>query len=62
MSTIITSATPEQQKIIDNQGNTIVIANPGTGNTTTLALKVMGLLESGIHPEEILCITFTAKE
>ena len=28
--------TPEQQKIIDNEGNTIVIANPGTGKTTTL--------------------------
>jgi len=52
---------PEQQAIIDSKENTMVVSNPGTGKTTTLALKVMDLLESGVNPEEILCITFTAK-
>ena len=40
MSSSITGPTPEQQKIIDNDENTIVIANPGTGKTTTLSFKV----------------------
>ena len=53
--------TPEQQAIIDSKESTIVVSNPGTGKTTTLALKVIDLLENGVNPEEILCITFTTK-
>ena len=53
--------TPEQQKIIDNVGNTIVIANPGTGKTTTLSFKIISLLENNVEPEDILCITYTEK-
>lgn len=52
---------PEQQKILEYTGNMIVISNPGTGKTTTLALKVVKLLEDGVLPEKILCITFTEK-
>ena len=51
----------EQQAIIDSKESTIVVSNPGTGKTTTLALKVIDLLENGVNPEEILCITFTTK-
>jgi DNA helicase-2/ATP-dependent DNA helicase PcrA len=53
--------TPEQQAIIDSKEDTIVVSNPGTGKTTTLALKVIDLLENKVNPEEILCLTFTAK-
>ena len=52
---------PEQQAIIALKENTIVTSNPGTGKTTTLSLKVIDLLENGVKPEDILCITFTAK-
>jgi len=41
--------------------DTIVVSNPGTGKTFTLALKVMELLQSHVEPEDILCITFTEK-
>ena len=51
----------EQQAILNAKGNVMVISNPGTGKTTTLALKVLNLLKNGVEPEEILCITFTAK-
>ena len=51
----------EQSEIISSDKNTIVISNPGTGKTTTLSLKVINLLESGVKPEDILCITFTDK-
>ena len=51
----------EQKAILASKGNTMVVSNPGTGKTTTLGLKVMDLLESGVDPEEILCITYTEK-
>ena len=51
----------EQQAIINSKENTMVVSNPGTGKTTTLALKVIDLLENKVDPEEILCLTFTAK-
>lgn len=59
----ITKITPseEQQAIIDSKEDTMVVSNPGTGKTTTLALKVINLLENKVNPDEILCITFTAK-
>ncbi len=40
---------------------TLVIANPGTGKTTTISNEVVDLLESGTDPHSILCITFTNK-
>ena len=51
----------EQKDIIHSDKNTIVVSNPGTGKTTTLSFKVIKLLEDGVNPEDILCITFTAK-
>ena len=51
----------EQQKIVDSTKNTIVVSNPGTGKTFTLSHKVIKLLEQGVNPEDILCITFTTK-
>ncbi|MEM0139653.1 MAG: ATP-dependent DNA helicase [Ferroplasma sp.] len=41
--------------------NTLVIANPGTGKTTTIADEISRLLEEGTDPKSILCITFTNK-
>ncbi len=41
--------------------NILVIANPGTGKTESLATRVIELLKAGIPEKEILCITFTAK-
>ena len=53
--------TDEQRAIVETDEDTIVISNPGTGKTFTLALKVIRLLENGVDPEDILCITFTDK-
>lgn len=38
-----------------------IAAGAGTGKTTTLALRVVALIRSGIEPGEILGITFTNK-
>ena len=51
----------EQKAILAVKKDTIVISNPGTGKTTTLGFKVVDLLDSGVKPEDILCITFTEK-
>ena len=49
MSSSITGPTPEQEKIIDSDENTIVIANPGTGKTTTLSFKIINLLKQNVE-------------
>ena len=51
--------TDEQKAIVETDEDTIVVSNPGTGKTTTLSARVVKLLEDGVKPEEILCITFT---
>ena len=53
--------TKEQQKIIKDTGDVIVVANPGTGKTTTLSFKIIELLKNNVSPEDILCITYTEK-
>ncbi len=39
--------------------NTLIIANPGTGKTMTIAENVVNLIANGTNPSDILCITFT---
>ncbi|AAT43830.1 ATP-dependent DNA helicase [Picrophilus oshimae] len=39
--------------------NTLIIANPGTGKTMTIAESVARLIFNGEDPSSILCITFT---
>lgn len=51
----------EKKEIITCPGNVLVTANPGTGKTLLLAYKYIHLLEKGIDPEDILCLTFTRK-
>lgn len=51
----------EKLKIIEQDGNILVTANPGTGKTKLLTYKYLYLLEKGYKPEDILCLTFTTK-
>ena len=53
--------TDEQKASVETEEDAIVVSNPGTGKTTTLSAKVVKLLEDGVKPEDILCITFTVK-
>ena len=55
------SINKEKQQIIDTSGNILVTANPGTGKTLLLAHKYLSLIEDGIKPKEILCLSFTEK-
>lgn len=51
----------EKKQIINCSGNVLVTANPGTGKTLLLAHKYVHLIQNGVKPEEILCLTFTRK-
>jgi DNA helicase II / ATP-dependent DNA helicase PcrA len=51
----------EKKQIIETPGNVLVTANPGTGKTLLLAFKYIHLLNQGLKPEDILCLTFTNK-
>ncbi|MBU4421353.1 UvrD-helicase domain-containing protein [Candidatus Parcubacteria bacterium] len=50
----------QQNEIIRSIDGAYLISAPvGTGKTTVLAERVITALNSGIRPEEILCLTFT---
>jgi len=55
------SINKEKQEIIKLDGNVLVTANPGTGKTRLLSYKYVDLINKGIPPEQILCLTFTHK-
>lgn len=51
---------PDQQEVIDSRdGEICLVAGPGTGKTATLVARHEALVDSGVRPEEILCVTFT---
>ena len=53
--------TDEQQKIIDCPGNMVVIANPGSGKTYTLSIKIKKILEVLSINKGIIAISHTNK-
>ena len=49
-----------QKKVIKNKSkNLLVIAGAGSGKTLTIIYKIKHLVNKGVNPNEILCITFT---
>ncbi len=62
MSTILQLSTQQKKIIEENRSKFVVKASAGTGKTTVLVQRyLMHVLERGISPENILCITFTKK-
>ena len=53
--------TEEQQKIIDYNGNLAVIADPGSGKTYTLAIKIQKILENLPNYKGVIAISYTNK-
>lgn len=49
----------QQQVIAVDKGVWRVLAAAGSGKTQTVAARVAKLIEDGVKPEEILCITFS---
>ncbi|MCR4620968.1 MAG: UvrD-helicase domain-containing protein [Clostridiales bacterium] len=51
---------PQQQRVIDSRGkNLLVSAAAGSGKTTVLVERVLGLVRDGVDIENILIVTFT---
>ena len=44
-----------------NKGPLLVVADPGSGKTRIIIERITHLINSGIQPNEILCLTFTKK-
>jgi len=50
----------KQQECIDNiDGKYLVLAGPGTGKTFTITRRIKKMLEQGIKPERILCLSYS---
>jgi ATP-dependent helicase/nuclease subunit A len=55
----IRQRTPSQLSASAPEASVWVSANAGTGKTGVLVDRISRLLLSGVHPEQILCLTFT---
>lgn len=62
MSSSSVKLNAEQQQAVDHHyGACLVTAVPGSGKTTTLTQRVLKLMDRGVDPRAICCITFTNK-
>lgn len=53
---------PEQLQAVEHfDGPCIVVATPGSGKTRVLTQRVVKLIQKGVKPENLLCLTFTNK-
>lgn len=59
LSTEFERLNDEQKHAVRTEGNTVVLAGPGSGKTDTLVIKVAHLLSTSIKPPRgLACITF----
>jgi len=50
---------PEQRAAVEADGNTVVLAGPGSGKTDTIVLKVAALMQREVRPPRgVACITY----
>lgn len=56
------SLTPKQlSAVLSRERRIVCMAPAGSGKTATLVARTTGLLEEGLSPERLLCLTFTRK-
>lgn len=51
----------QKEAVLQKNGPILIIAGAGAGKTKTLAHRILHLIKNGVHPENILAITFTNK-
>jgi DNA helicase-2/ATP-dependent DNA helicase PcrA len=56
------SLNSDQQKAVTHSGGPLlVVAGPGSGKTRVIIERVLHLVENGLKPSEVLCLTFSEK-
>lgn len=59
---ILEDLNPQQEEAVKYNGrNLLVLAGAGTGKTRTIISRAKYLIDSGVHPERILILSFTKK-
>src|SRR5437879_12298010 len=59
LQTLLGRLNPEQRAAVDHNGNTVVLAGPGSGKTDTIVLKVACLLHREVRPPRgVACLTY----
>ncbi len=60
--TILESLNPQQREaVVHGDAPLLIVAGAGTGKTATLVRRLAWLIVQGVHPQEILLLTFTRR-
>ena len=49
----------QMEAVCSNSKYVLVVAGAGSGKTTTIIGRIKYLIQNGVNPDEILCISFT---